>query len=82
MVKYIANMHGNEAVGRELMLLFIDYLATTYKAQSNPEVTRLVDTTEIHILPSMNPDGFERSIEGSCKGLRGRANSNGLDLNR
>ena len=82
MVKYIANMHGNEAVGRELMLLFIDYLATTYKAQSNPEVTRLVDTTEIHILPSMNPDGFERSIEGVCKGVRGRANSKGLDLNR
>ena len=82
MVKYVANMHGNEAVGRELMLLFIDYLVTSYKAKSDPEVTRLVDTTEIHILPSMNPDGFEKSIEGSCQGIKGRTNSNGLDLNR
>ena len=82
MVKYVANMHGNEAVGRELMLLFIDYLVTSYKAKSDPEVTRLVETTEIHILPSMNPDGFEKSLEGNCKGIQGRANSNGLDLNR
>ena len=34
MVKYIANMHGNEVVGRELMVLFIKYLVTTYKAGS------------------------------------------------
>ena len=30
----------------------------------------------------MNPDGFEKSIEGNCYGIKGRQNSKGLDLNR
>ena len=32
MVKYVANMHGNEPTGRELTLAFIEYLAETYVA--------------------------------------------------
>ncbi|KAK0080778.1 hypothetical protein PV326_007997 [Microctonus aethiopoides] len=30
----------------------------------------------------MNPDGFEVSYEGSCRGGRGRYNAHGFDLNR
>ena len=30
----------------------------------------------------MNPDGFENSIIGSCSGVTGRSNMNGVDLNR
>ena len=81
MVKYVANMHGNEVVGRELMLGFIEYLANSYKAGSDPEVTKLLSSMDIHIMPSMNPDGFEISSEGACNGP-GRGNGNGFDLNR
>ena len=36
----------------------------------------------IHIMPTMNPDGFERSTEGDHSGVSGRANANNVDLNR
>uniref|UniRef100_A0A667WLE9 Carboxypeptidase D n=1 Tax=Myripristis murdjan TaxID=586833 RepID=A0A667WLE9_9TELE len=78
--KYVANMHGNEVVGRELMLNLIEYLCRNYG--TDPEVTWLVNNTRIHIMPSMNPDGYEVAKEGDVKGYKGRNNSNNFDLNR
>ncbi|KAJ3590658.1 hypothetical protein NHX12_008607, partial [Muraenolepis orangiensis] len=78
--KYVANMHGNEVVGRELLLNLIEYLCRNYG--SDPEVTQLVTSTRIHIMPSMNPDGYEVAREGDVKGYTGRNNSNNFDLNR
>ncbi|XP_071520920.1 carboxypeptidase D-like isoform X5 [Panulirus ornatus] len=79
-VKYVANMHGNEAIGREMLLHLIEYLAKNYS--SDEYVRWLLDNTRIHIMPSMNPDGFEVAREGTCQGGQGRYNARGFDLNR
>lgn len=73
-------MHGNEVVGREMLLLLAQHLCQQYKL--NDRITRLVDTTRIHLLPSMNPDGYERSREGDASSGTGRSNANDIDLNR
>lgn len=78
--KYIANMHGDEATGREMLLLLAKYLCENYGI--NNRITQLINTTRIHLLPSMNPDGHEYSINNPRKLDRGRANANGVDLNR
>ncbi|XP_007423460.1 carboxypeptidase M [Python bivittatus] len=78
--KYVGNMHGNVAVGRELLLHLIDFLVTS--DQHDPVITKLINHTRIHIMPSMNPDGFEASILLHCFSMTGRYNANKKDLNR
>uniref|UniRef100_A0A8D0Y687 Carboxypeptidase D n=2 Tax=Sus scrofa TaxID=9823 RepID=A0A8D0Y687_PIG len=78
--KYIGNMHGNEVVGRELLLNLIEYLCKNFG--TDPEVTDLVLNTRIHLMPSMNPDGYEKAQEGDSISVIGRNNSNNFDLNR
>ena len=69
-VKLVANMHGNEAVGREMLLHFILHLVRNY--ESDYFIRWLLDNTRIHVMPSMNPDGFEVAAEGTCQGGQGR----------
>jgi carboxypeptidase D len=78
--RYIGNLHGNEVVGRELLLHLSKLLLENYG--SNEFITSLINSTRIHILPSANPDGYENSYEGDCESETGRANANGYDLNR
>lgn len=68
---YIANMHGDETVGREMMIYLARYLLNEYDA--NDRVKTLVNNAQIFLMPSMNPDGFE---------LDQRENAAGVDLNR
>ncbi|XP_073723233.1 carboxypeptidase M [Misgurnus anguillicaudatus] len=77
--KYVGNMHGNEVVSRVVLLQLIDYLTSRYL--SDPLVTRMLNSSRVHILPSMNPDGFESSAP-DCINTVGRYNKNGVDLNR
>lgn len=80
--KYVGNMHGDETVSRQVLVYLVEHLLSKYGEE--PRVTELVDTTDVHIMPSMNPDGFERSIEGDCGGSNGggRNNAKNMDLNR
>lgn len=45
-------------------------------------MVHLLQNNIIHVLPSLNPDGFERSIEGLCERGPGRYNAKDMDLNR
>merc|ERR1711936_1253354 len=81
-MKYIANMHGNEVLGRELLLHLAHHICTAYLA-GDKEIQRLVHSTRIHLLPSMNPDGWQTAANINGKDyLVGRNNGNDVDLNR
>uniref|UniRef100_A0A1B0ALR5 Peptidase M14 domain-containing protein n=1 Tax=Glossina palpalis gambiensis TaxID=67801 RepID=A0A1B0ALR5_9MUSC len=82
-VKLVANMHGDEVVGRQMLIYFAQYLLMNY--QTNLEISELINSTDIYIMPSMNPDGFQVAQEGNCESLPdyvGRNNAAGEDLNR
>lgn len=53
MFKFVANMHGDETIGRQLMIYLAEYLVNNYGKV--PAVTQLVDSTDIYLMPSMNP---------------------------
>ncbi|MBI5865432.1 MAG: DUF2817 domain-containing protein [Planctomycetes bacterium] len=69
--RYVSSLHGDEIIGIEMCLSFIDYLTVNYGVDSR--ITSMVDGVEIWVVPCANPDGF---VAGT------RGNSRGVDLNR
>ncbi|XP_061345162.1 carboxypeptidase SOL1 [Gastrolobium bilobum] len=69
--KYIGNVHGDEPVGRELLMFLANWLCDNHL--KDPLATLIVENVHLHLLPSINPDGFS---------LRRRNNANNIDLNR
>lgn len=79
--KYVGNIHGDEALSRQVLVYLIEYLLTQYGR--DVRVTELVKRTDIYIMASMNPDGFERAVEGDCTGsAEGRENAKHYDLDK
>ena len=49
-------IHGDEVVGRELVLYLARALCQQFNSDSS--ITELLSTTEIHLMPSLNTDGY------------------------
>ena len=81
----LANLHGNEVVGRELMLWTLEYICNTYTVYEHkvghggsdgdtPTVmNRLIDSVDLWVIPCANPDGYATMT---------RYNARRIDLNR
>jgi murein tripeptide amidase MpaA len=57
----VANMHGNEVVGRELLITLARWLCTNYGL--NETASDIVNNTRLHLMPSLNPDGYASSSQ-------------------
>lgn len=81
---YTSSMHGDEITGYPTMLHFIDYLLTNYATL--PEISNLINGTELYINPLANPDGSYRNVGNDVFNSTGnastRANASNIDLNR
>ena len=83
-------MHGNEIKGRLIAIKMIHHLLTNY--DTDDSIKQIVNSKRLFFMPSMNPDGFEKSLAMiNSKGpyfdktktdTYGRENADNVDLNR
>lgn len=84
---FVGQYHAREHLTPEMMLYLLDLFTSNYG--SDPQITRLVDTREIYLIFSLNPDGSEYDIAtGEYRLWRKNRQPNsghpaiGTDLNR
>lgn len=63
----IGSLQGTDITGKELLLKLIEYLCSAYE-QKEDRITKLLQTTAVHILPAVDVDRFEKTTEGDCEG--------------
>ncbi|NHJ84861.1 MAG: hypothetical protein FK734_05330 [Asgard group archaeon] len=67
----VANHHGREQISVEVALQFILYLITGYGI--DPLITESIDSQEIYIIPTLNPDALDMVINDNNHWLRKNA---------
>jgi hypothetical protein len=70
----MTQIHAREIVTGDIAWRFIDHLAGGYG--SNPEVTALLDSTEVWVVPIVNPDGVDVVQQGGNRPYLQRKNLN------
>ncbi|SFA81776.1 Zinc carboxypeptidase [Amycolatopsis marina] len=80
-VLFTCNQHAREHLTTEMCLRIVQRFTDGY--DTDPAIKQLVDTREILVLPSVNPDGSEYDISGGrYKGWRKNRQGQGTDPNR
>lgn len=67
-VGLVGSLQGNDITGKELLLKMIEYLCNTYQ-QKEDSITKLLQTTVLHVVPAVDLDGNEKAKEGDCSGI-------------
>jgi carboxypeptidase T len=87
-VLFMAAHHGNEWPGIEICLFFIRYIVEQYDNDTTPEIRDAVNTTQIFLIPMVNPDGVLADTRKNCApnhgpfGHSASVTSYGVNLNR
>lgn len=64
----VAHHHGREQITIEMALRFLLHLLNGYGV--DPAITSYLDTEEVYVIPSLNPDALDRVVDGGNHWLR------------
>lgn len=87
-VLFMGAHHGNEKPSYEVCLFFIQYMVEQYENNSLPEIRNAINSTQIYLIPMVNPDGVEANTRKNCAPNHGpfghsdSITSYGVNLNR
>ncbi len=82
-ILFIGGHHGDEVLSVDMANYLIDFLLNSYDTRA--DIRQLINEREIWIIPCLNPDGYQRTLNGQPwrKNLRDNGDGSfGVDLNR